>query len=184
MRMDATGAGSLPRHIYCFADRKFIRKNREGFEPAVWFGLTSVPGRMWGCTVLLECGAIYRSLPPHAIAFSPEPQAEWTEDDAEEWDCYGWRFSLLEYAYLSGLRAKVRCGGHNLEGEYLFTAIPIGDGFSMVPEQQKEFTFVKLVNGRLTIQPTNRILLEDLSFTTGLAWPIDLKPQTDEYTCE
>jgi hypothetical protein len=62
---------------------------------------------------------------------------------------------------------------------------PIGDGFSAVPEQAKEFHFLHLENGRLTIQPTNRIVYEERSFTTGpLAFPRGLARQTEVYSCE
>jgi hypothetical protein len=178
-----TAAAGLPRHLYCFVDGGMVRKRKRTFERAVWFGLTCVPGRAWGCTVLLECGAIYRSLPPHALAFRPDPAPRWTLQDAQRWDCYGWHFAALEYAYLSGLRLKARANGREHAGEYLFTAVPVGDGFSLEPEQQKEFTFCKLDNGRLTIQPTNATLFEERSFTAG-GWPTDLVRQREAYSCE
>lgn len=176
-------SGPLPRHLYCFADKSFTRTGGTGFEPCVWFGLTAVPGRMWGCHVLLECGAVYRALPPHALAFAADPPA-WGPQDAQEWDCYGLQWSGLVYPYLDGLRVSARCGDANLSGEYLFTAVPIGDAYTHAPEQAKEFVFVKLDNGRLTVQPTNRVLFEELSFTTGAEWPTDVKRQTEVYSCE
>ena len=184
--MEHTATGPLPRHLYCFVDRAFIRRDGKGFEPAVWFGLTSVPGRVWGCTVLLECGAIYRSIPPHAIAFRPDPEEWWLPNHAQRWDCYGWRFSALEYPYLAGLRMKVRTKSRGeLAGEYLFTAAPFGDGFSAEPGQQKEFTFCRLDNGRLTVQPTDCTLFEERSFTAaGAGWPSDLVRQERVFSCE
>lgn len=182
-----TGAGSLPRHIYCFVDCSAIRRNRIGFEPCVWFGVSSTPGRMWGCHVMLECGAIYRNVPPHFLAFSETP-ADWREEYAQEWDCYGAQFALHEYTFLQNIeycRVKIRDRGE-ATGRYLFTAIPLNDGFSQEPAQSKEFKFIRCEDvERLTIQPTNRILFVDKSFTDkGAQWPSDLIPQTDVYTCE
>jgi hypothetical protein len=69
-------------------------------------------------------------------------------------------------------------------GEYLFTAAPLGDGFSREPEQNKEFVFARLDNGRLTVQPTNRVLFEERSFTDVVEWPRDVRRQTAVYSCE
>ena len=49
----------------------------------------------------------------------------------------------------------------------------------------KEFHFIELENGRLTIQPTDRVVYQEKSFTTGLlAFPKGLRPQTEVYRCE
>lgn len=188
MPNDFTLIGALPKHQYVFVDRSFIRKDGTGFEPAVWFGLVSCPGRAWGLNVLLECGAVYRNLPPHAIDFDGEGHP-WACHHAQRWDCYGPRFSAIEYPYLSGLRLRARIAHLGKEdsehkGDYLFTVAPIGDGFSAEPGQSKEFTFMRLDNGRLTIQPTNHVLFEEKSFTTDSGWPTDLVRQTEIYSCE
>jgi hypothetical protein len=57
------------------------------------------------------------------------------------------------------------------------------DGFSLEPEQSKEFYFVKLDNGRFTAQPTNHVLAKDKSFTTEVAWP-KLQRQTETWSVD
>jgi len=171
---------SLPVHKYVFVDSAFIRKNGVGFEPAVWFGVVSLYGRSWGLNVMLESGAVYRSLPPHAIAFNQTPEPIWAIGDAQMWDCYGDTFSLLEFSYLREMRVKTK----DYSGVYLFTAAYFGDGYSRTPEQGKEFSFIELENGRLTVQPTNRTLFEDLSFTVDTGVPTDLLTQTEVWSCE
>ena len=70
-------------------------------------------------------------------------------------------------------------------GEYIFTVSPIGDGFSAYPEQAKEFSFVKLDNDRLTIQPTNHLIFSEKSFTDNeLTFPTDLKRQETIWATE
>lgn len=171
---------SLPIHKYVWVESRFIRTNGKGFEPAVWFGLVSQYGRTWGLNVLLECGAIYRSLPPHAISFNADPKLVWYITDAQMWDCYADKFQLHEYAYLREMRVKTK----NQKGTYLFTAAFTDDGFTRAPEQQKEFSFIELDNGRLTIQPTNRTLFEDRSFTVNTDPPTDIVTQTEVWSCE
>ena len=92
-----TLSGQLPRHRYVLVDSVFTHTTPCGFVPAVWFGLVSNAGRAWGCTVMLESGAVYRALPPHAIAFTEYPTPNWTIQDAQTWDCYGTGFSTIEY---------------------------------------------------------------------------------------
>ena len=178
-----TASASLPHHLYVWVDRSFIRKDGEGFEPAVWFGLHSHPGRVWGCHVILECGAVYRNLPPHALAFSDNP-APWTVGQSQLWDCYGREFSALRYDYLSTLNAIATVRGEDVPAHYLFTIVPFGDGFSEVPEQSKEFTVLRTDGDRLTIQPTNRVLFIEKSFTTAAEWPRDMLRQTQCWSCE
>lgn len=182
-----TSIGSLPKHQYVFVDTKFTLRRSEGFMPAVWFGLVSHPGRVWGCNLLLENGAIYRNVPLHALAHT-EPKKcdrDWPAGKAQHWDCYGYGWTASEYTYLKGVSCMAQCLADEIFGTYLFTVAPIGDGFSEVPEQAKEFTFVKLRNNRFTVQPTDRILFSDTSFTNhDWSWPRNFKRQTETYSCE
>lgn len=176
--------GSLPKHRYVWVDSAFTHAEPCGFVPAVWFGLVSIPGRMWGCNVMFESGAVYRSVPPQAIAFSPHPVTDWTAQKAELWDCYGYQWHATEYTYLRGLRCLAFIDNEKYDGSYMFTAVPIGDGFSDAPEQAKEFMFIELDNSRLTIQPTNRVRFIDRSFTDESQEVPRLRLQTEVYSCE
>lgn len=179
-----THAGALPKHLYVRVQPNALGEH--GWLDAVWFGLVSHPGRAWGCHVLLECGAVYRNVPLHHLATRDAvPEHVWTPRQAQTWDCYGPHFSLIEYPYLSGLTARVRLQDKTeYVGQYLFTAVPIGDGFSDAPDQAKEFTFVALDNGRFTTQPTNHVLIEERSFTTKIEWPTFLRRQLHTYSAE
>ena len=180
--MTYSQSGQLPAHQYCLVDQSFV-SSQTGFVPCVWFGLVSIPGRAWGCTIMLECGAVYRAVPPHALAFHDQPEPDWQIHHAQRWDCYGREFSTIEYTYLRGTTVEAKAGDRLRTGEYLFTAAPIDDGFSRHPEQAKEFMFLRLDNGRLTIQPTDKVLFHETSFATP-AWPTHLNPTTITYSCE
>jgi hypothetical protein len=178
--------GSLPRHYYVWVDSAFIYKQPRGFVPAVWFALSSFPSRAWGLTVMLECGAVYRNLPPHSIAFEEldDPQP-WPIENAQRWNCYGYEWHANEYPFLRGLSCLAKAGQTMVRGQYLFSVAPIGDGYSAAPDQSKEFKFIKCDNGRLTIQPTDRVLFRDESFTDDvMAWPDGLKVQADVWEVE
>ena len=177
--------GPLPHHLQVWVRRRFIEDSVGPDEPqmtrAVWFGLVSQPARAWGCTVTLESGAIYRNLPPHAIAFR-EQAPEIALKQCQHWDCYGYGWSATCYPFLDGQTLMVKDRG--VSGRYLFSVQPIGDGWSRIPEQSKEFTFIEMDDGTLSIQPTDRTLVSDRSFTDPVEWPTWLRRQTETYTCE
>ena len=175
--------GSIPKHQYVWIDSNFTHKKPSGFVPAVWFGLTSFPGRAWGFNVMFENGAVYRNIPPHAISFSEKPEKDWNINNAQLWDCYGYDWSAIEYTYLKGLKCSCKINDVYLHGQYLFTVAPIEDGFSNSPSQSKEFKFIQLDNDRITIQPTNKVIFIDKSFTEE-GNSDELKLQTRVYSCE
>lgn len=177
-----TGAGPLPRHTYAY-----VQPNAFGnttWARVAWFGLVSHPGRTWGCHVMLESGAVYRNVPLHQLASRPGAQDPWTPAEGQTWDCYGVHFTTLEYPFLEGMRVRVKLRSKEEHtGRYLFTAIPMLDGFSLEPEQSKEFYFIELDNGRFTAQPTNHILVQDKSFITASEWP-RLERQTRRWSVD
>jgi hypothetical protein len=109
----------------------------------------------------------------------------WEPSDAATWDAYGWQFTTLEYPFLCGMQARVRLQNKSEhDGDYLFTAAPLGDGFSAEPEQSKEFYFLSLPHvGRFTAQPTNHVLIKDKSFAEP-AWPKFLRRQSGWFSAE
>jgi hypothetical protein len=83
------------------------------------------------------------------------------------------------------LDCKAKCKDIPYKGKYLFTVAPIGDGYSAYPEQAKEFCFIQLDNGRLTIQPTNHVVFRERSFTDNkLEFPSGLRRQTNVWSAE
>jgi hypothetical protein len=189
--------GSLPRHLYCYVERRFVAKTAgRPLEPCTWFGLTSVPGRAWGLTVLLESGALYSNVPPHAIVFGDQVAAAvnasnlqlalWTIGEAQAWDCFGYDFALHEYEHLAGRDVEAKIAGLEqlVDGAYLFTAQHYGDAYSLVPEQAKQFHFLQLENGRLAALPANRLVVHAPEFTRVDGLPTDLRRQTESYSCE
>ena len=163
--------GHTPFHFYASVDSSFTHKNNQGYEEAMVIGLTSIPGRCWGLSVIFsKGGALYRQIPPHALAFS-DKVPPWNLDQAQLWNCYSYSFTTLYNPILKGMRMSTKIHNKIYYGEYLFSVTHIEDGWSNTPEQDKEFFFIKLDNGRLTIQPTNRIAFIDGSFVDPLVIP-------------
>lgn len=158
-----TYALDLPYHIYGYVDKQFLTNFHEtGTEPAVWFGLLTPANRALGLTVMLECGAVYRGLPPHAWMFSPGAP-EVGIDECQAWDCFGGAAQLIEYQYLRELPVKIL--ENEKQGSYLFTLEWAEDGFSRYPGQTKCFHAIELDEGTLTFQPNNHLLWHESSFT-------------------
>jgi hypothetical protein len=178
-----THAGPIPEHQYVYIQPDSLGDH--GWLPGIWFGISCYPGRAIACHVMLECGAVYRNAPLHALAWKEDCESVWNPSDAATWDAYGWQFSTLRYPFFSGMNGQVRLQSSQQHvGEYVFTLIPVGDGFSSEPSQSKEFYFFKLSNGRYTAQPTNRFLINDSSFVTKLEWPAYLRRQSGWHSSE
>ena len=173
----------LPTHRYVLVDSSFTHKTPCGLVEGMWVGVTSIPSRAWGINVILrDGGALYRNLPPHSIGFHSEDFG-WTIQQAQLWDCYSYHFTIVQSPILRGLRMRAKVKGELLTGEYLFHVTHVDDGWSDSPDQDKEFYFIKLDNGRLTIQPTNRITFIDASFIVNDKLP-ELKLSDTIYSCE
>jgi hypothetical protein len=174
----------LPHHIYLQVDSRFTHKEPCGLQEAMWVGVTSIPGRMWGLNVIFRNGGmLYRGIPPHAVSFSRN-DCRWTEKESQLWDCYSSDFTLIHNPILTGFRMLAKCGDRIHRGEYLFETTHLNDGWSNTPEQDKTFYFIRLDNGRLTILPTNRIVFSDKSFIENTTQIPRLKLSESIYTCE
>jgi hypothetical protein len=159
-----TIACNLPFHVYGYVDKRFLSQHEvSGWEEAVWFAITTSRNRAAGLTVLLENGAVYRQLPPHAFAFSTDAVPEWSLRNACAWDCFGGDVQVIEYTYLTDLTVELLPTGP--KGSYLFTIEFDNDGFSKYPAQSKCLHCIRTDNGRLTMQPNNYLRWTEMSFT-------------------
>ncbi len=175
----------IPKHKYCYVISDYVSYEENELWPCIWFGITTQVGRAFGLNVLLESGAIYRNVPPHAIRFNnKKPINNWQINQAQLWDCYSQQFAVIEYKYLKNMQALAKIGLDQYYGDYIFTVAFLNDGFSEHPEQNKEFHFLEMDNGCLTIQPTNRVLFNDKSFVETLQFPTNLKLQSTVWSCE
>lgn len=183
IKMNYTKIGALPTHRYIWVDSEYTHEKPIGPVEAMWVGLTSIPSRTWGINVILrEGGALYRNIPPNAVRFKEKSLKNWRIQESQLWNCYSYNFSILQNPILTGLSVTAKIGPNILKGTYLFSTTHLNDGWSDSPEQDKEFIFIELTNGRLTIQPTNRVAFQDNSYI--LPTLPKLKLQDTIYSCE
>ena len=163
---------ALPRHRYVFVRTDSIQPdgNRCTVVPCVWWGVSVTPGRMMGCHVLLESGAMVVDLPLSALHAHPdfgveEPKPYW---EAGVWDCYGWQAEVFCPPFLEDARCEVLSTDHQPMGErgrLWFALDHVADGYSMAPSQHKHLWVVALDSGHLTQVPQDMLLVHDASFT-------------------
>jgi hypothetical protein len=182
--MNYTKIGAMPTHRYIWIDSEYTHEKPVGPVEAMWVGLTSIPSRAWGINVILrEGGALYRNIPPNAVRFQEQALENWRIEESQLWDCYSYNFTILQNPILRVMPVSVKVRQNILSGTYLFSTAHLNDGWSDSPDQDKEFIFIELNNGRLTIQPTNKVAFIDKSYTLPTTLP-KLKLQETIYSCE
>ena len=173
----STHIADIPNSFYCYVRNEFLYDMQKGFgefTPCMAYGVSALPGRAWGVSLLLNNGALVQHVPVHAITFTPKENHCHPLDHLQIWSCYGWEFATHVYGALQEMPVKVYMKGQWETGRYLFTAAPYGDHFSSAPDQHKHFNFVQLDCGALAALPGNRMLAFDSSF-------VEFEPQRPSY---
>ena len=178
----------LPRHRYVHVIASAVLRggSQEETVPCVWWGMSATPGRMFGCHILLESGALVVDVPLHALRHQPDATQRWLPEQAQRWDCYGWSVEAHEPRYLSDLRCRVLSEDHRTvahTGDIWFYLDHVSDGYSLEPGQHKHHWVVALTEGTFTCVPQDMLLLTELSFTQPGDIP-PIKRQTKVWSCE
>lgn len=165
----ATHIADIPQPFYCYVRDEFLYDGKEGhgnFTQCIAYGLSALPSRAWGISIMLSNGALVQHVPLHALTFNTDSNHSHPLDHLQVWSCYGWDFATHQYDYLTEMPCKVYMKGEWENGRYLFTAAPYNDAYSMSPDQHKHFNFVQLDCGALGAWPGNRMLMYDSSFVS------------------
>jgi hypothetical protein len=175
---------SIPLLQYILVDTRFTHEEPIGFQEAEWVQTVAIPDRAWGLNVVFRRGgAMYRNIPPHAISFGNQ-SLPWSLNQSQLWNCYGYQHEHMVCDHLGDSEVMANVRGEWIKGRYLFQTSFIDDSYSLQPEQDKTFFWIRLDNDRLTILPTNKVTFIDASFvdtTKPLEW---LKLQTEIYRCD
>lgn len=178
----------LPRHRYVHVIESAVHRGgaKDKTLPCVWWGMSATPGRMFGCHILLESGAMVVDIPLHALRHKADATQLWTCDKAQRWDAYGWHVEAHEPAYLTGLDCRVLTDDHQHVadiGELWFLLDHVSDGYSLEPGQHKHHWVVALYDGVFTCVPQDQVLVSEKSFTKPGGIP-PIKRQTRVWSCE
>jgi len=164
---------SVPQHLYGYVDRSILRgldpKEVGKFEPAVIFGVTSIPSRALHFSILCESGAQWARIPLQMLRHElPEAGARVHElNELQMWDCHGWDFSVTRYEYLRDMSCEYRTrDGGLVPATYWFTLDHTDNGYSNYPPEHKCYHLLLLDDGsgQIAAQPNNRIVWKDDSW--------------------
>lgn len=171
--MHATLNASVPQHLYGHVAREILyglAPEKVGeFEPAVIFGVTSIPSRCLHFSVLCESGAQWARIPIHMLRHErPKDSApRHPLPDLQCWDCHGWDFSVVQYDYLREMACRYRTpDGREIPASYWFTLDHTDNGFSQYPPEHKCYHLLLLEDGsgQIAAMPNNRIVWDDKSW--------------------
>ena len=136
-----------------------------GTTDVVIFGVQSIEGRALTFHILMNNGAMRSRVPIHMLC---------SKDDAplhelhylQLWDCFGNDISVTKFNYLDEMRVQVMFKDKQTQwGSYVMTFDWYNNSSSEEPTQYKCGHFIRLDDGNFTIQPNNRLMWKDMSFT-------------------
>jgi len=162
--------------IECFVRGNHLRNQKDSHDlyfPCVVFAVASLPDRAPLFHFIMEDGGIWWRAPLTAfchIEGAPEPDIH----DVVLWNSFSSHVTATEFTFLKSKRMSYLDRHKNSHtGNYLFTLDwhhPDDNvayaGWAQNPGQHKCGHVIELDNGNYAIQPNNRILAYDPSFTT------------------
>lgn len=149
-----------------------MRQHKDSFGtvlPCVIFGLASLPAQTPLFHFQLEDGGIWWRMPISAFCHKPEAKPL-PLTELVLWDSFSYDVSVIRFDWLTNARMEyVSRTKQKYWGRYLFTidwADSTGSNFAEVAGQHKCGHVIELANGNYAIQPNNRLLAFNPSFTT------------------
>lgn len=177
---------SIP-HFYAKLreEHMYQHDGRAGLIDAVVFGAQSVAGKALTFHIMTEEGAVRSRVPIHMLVWK-ELEEKLPLDYLQLWDCFGYDTSITVYDYLAQARVRVTLkNGKKYWGSYMMTFDWFNNPFSEEPTQYKAGHLIKLDNGHFTLQPNNRLMWRDMSFTTKpFPEKPDWKVDDKDWVCE
>ena len=181
--------------IECYVRGNFLRDQLDSHDkyfPCVIFGVASIKGRSPLFHFMMEDGGIWWRMPIHAFCWKEDaPQQEL--DELVLWDSFTYHVGVTAFPILKNKTCKFTSRRRvQYSGRYLFTldwgsSTDMSDtdfGLSEFPSQHKCGHFIQMDNGNFAIQPNNRLIMHDPSFTVKEDIVINRKYNTTLWTAE
>ena len=158
---------SIPHFFAKIRNEHFYQHDgRKGMTDVIVFGAQSVAGRALTFHVMTEEGAVRSRVPVHMLAWKDDSETM-PLDHLQLWDCFGNNVSCTAFEYLDQMRVKTLFkDGNYYWGSYIMTFDWYANPSSDEPTQYKCAHMIKLDNGSFALQPNNRLMWKDMSFTT------------------
>jgi hypothetical protein len=173
----------------------FLRNQEDSFDkkfPCYIFGMSSIPAQAPLFHFMMEDGGIWWRMPIHAFCWKEDaPQQEL--DELVLWDSFSYHVGATTFPILKNKTCKFTSRRRvQYSGRYLFTldwgsSDDMSDtdfGLSEFPSQHKCGHFIQMDNGNFAIQPNNRFIIHDPSFTVKEEIVINRKYNTTLWTAE
>ena len=164
--------------IECFVRGNFLRNQQDSFDkyfPCVIFGVASLPDRAPVFHFLMEDGGIWWRMPINAFC-AAENTPEANIYDLVLWNSFSPNITVTIFSQLTDMKMRY-LNRHNepIVGNYLFTldwhspeTNYLNFGYSENPGQHKCGHVIQREDGNYAIQPNNRVIVFDPSFTTKI----------------
>ena len=162
--------------IECYVRGNYLRNQTDSHDkyfPCVVFGVSSVQNRCPLFHFMMEDGGLWWRMP--ISVFCKEPNIQ--EEDLHNlvlWNSFSPFISVTKFANLANMRMSYTDRNKNkIFGKYLFTldwhnpdSNILDHGYSENPGQHKCGHVIQRDDGNFAIQPNNRVLVFEPSFTT------------------
>lgn len=158
-------------HFYWLCDHRAITGGAiEGIpaktERVIVHAVQSRPCRLLCFHALFDFGAHYSGLPLHAFYHAPPTGKQYAPDFLQLWSCFDDDPAVIEYDYLGGKRVSVMMKDRStVWGTYCTTIYWPSSAFTRESTQYKEGHLILLDNGQIALQPNNRLVWHDPSWT-------------------
>ncbi len=164
------------RPLKCFLKKEYLynlEAHHGELEECHLFAVSSIKGRALGFHAFLSTGAVFYRLPLSAFVWKKDALPV-ELDLLQTWDQLGYHIAVIEYDFLKELNGKVYLKNGTWEKcEYLFTVDfchpdpgYLNTTFVESPSDHKCQHLVKLNNGHYGAFPNNKIIWEEIAFTT------------------
>lgn len=157
----------------------------QGFFEGYWYGVTSIPGNVLMCSVMLENGANWNRLPIHWLKTSTASETDLEPKFAQLYDCFSYEIQCIEYQFLAGQRVKLLDLG--VLGNYLFTIDSVDKGkggFAQFPGQEKNHHIIELDTGVIVVRPNNYLQFVDKALYKVQKEMPQFKRLEQHFSCE
>jgi hypothetical protein len=151
-----------------------FKKGYGEFTEGVIISVRCMPGQAALFQVLLDNGVMRDKLPSHALLTEPElPNPDLPFHYLQIWNCFSYRFTLTQLSYVYDTNVDVYMKDRQWHKGTYYATINWGSNdintditLAEDPLEHKSHHIILLDNGKIALQPNNRVRWYEPSFVT------------------